>query len=313
MNALFQIPILVALAASPQTVDRVAAIVNGEVITLSDLVQRAGPDARSADPKLRAKALKEIFDLLVAEKLFAAQAQALGVEVSDQVVEASIEDFKRRNKIDDAMLDELLQREGMNREQLRQRFRRDLEAGQIMRLKVSSRVKVTDEDVRNYYQTNARLFGGEDELKVRHIFLPLSSSGGAAEDARVQAEGRKILARLAAGEDFAGLAREVSKGPSASDGGDLGWLKRGTLAPELDRAAFALAVGKTSGLVKTRNGYHILKVDERRIGGAKTFDEVKEEIRDRLTNEQVETFRNQYVADLRRDALIEIKMPELKD
>ncbi len=313
MNALFQLPLLVALAAAPPVVDRVAAIVNGEVITLSDLVQRAGPDGRSDDRKARAKALKDAFDLLVAEKLFAAQATALGVEVSDQVVDASIDDFKRRNKIDDTMLDELLQREGMTREQLRQRFRRDLEAGQIMRLKVSSRVKVTDEDVRNYYQTHARLFGGDDELKVRHIFLPLSAGAGPDEDARVQAEGRKVLARLASGEDFADLARKVSKGPSAPDGGDLGWLKRGTLAPELDRAAFALQPGKISGLVKARNGYHILKVDDRRVGGAKTFDEVKEEIRDRLTNEQVESFRNQYVADLRRDALIEIRMPELKD
>lgn len=313
MNALFQLPLLLALAAPAQVVDRVAAIVNGDVITLSELAQRAGPDYRQDDAKARAKALKAAFDLMVAEKLFAAQATALGVDVSDQVVDASIDDFKRRNKIDDAMLDDLLRREGMTRDGLRQRFRRDLEAGQIMRLKVSSRVKVTDEDVRNYYQTNAKLFGGEDELKVRHIFIPLAAGATPADEAKVRAQGEKILARVAAGQDFAALAREVSKGPSASEGGDLGWLRRGTLAPELDRAVFALQVGRTSGLVKTRTGYHVLKVDERRVGGAKTFDEVKEEIRDRLTNEQVDTFRSQYVADLRREALIEIKISELKD
>ena len=72
-------------------------------------------------------------------------------------------------------------------------------------------------------------------------------------------------------------------------------------------------IGDLLHLVKARAGFHILKVDERRTGGAKTFDEVKEEIRDRLTNEQVDTFRNQYVADLRRDALIEVRIPELKE
>lgn len=311
MNALLPSALLLALAAPAPVVDRVAAVVNGEVITLSELAQRAGSD-RLDDPKSRARALKTAFDLLVAEKLFAAQAAALGVDVSDQVVEASIEDFKRRNKIDDAMLDELLKREGLTRDGLRQRFRRDLEAGQIMRLKVSSRVKVTDEDIRNYYQTNEKLFGGEEELKVRHVFLPLAPGAGPAEEARVRAEGEKILARLASGQDFARVAREVSKGPSAPEGGDLGWLRRGTLSPELDRVAFGLGNGRISGLVKTRTGYHILKLDERRIGGGKGFDEVKEEIRDRLTNEQVDTFRNQYVAELRRDALIEIRVPELE-
>ncbi len=313
MNALFHAALLLSLSAPAQVVDRVAAIVNGEVITLSELAQRAGPEYQQEDPKARARALKNAFDLLVAEKLFATQATALGVDVSDQVVDASIDDFKRRNKLDDSTLDELLRREGLTRAELRLRFRRDLEAGQIMRLKVSSRVKVTDEDVRNYYQGNEKLFGGEEELKVRHVFLPLSAGAGAAEEARVRADGEKILGRLAKGEDFAKVAREVSKGPSAPDGGDLGWLRRGTLAPELDRAAFALQPGRISGLVKTRTGFHILKVDERRVGGGKTFDEVKEEIRDRLTNEQVDAFRSQYVAELRRDALIEVRIPELGD
>lgn len=313
MSPLLPAALLLALGAPAQVVDRVAAVVNGDVITLSELVQRAGPDAQRGDTATRAKALKETFDLYVAEKLFSAQATALGIDVSDSVVEAAIDDFKRRNKLDDAMLEELLRREGLTREGLRLRFRRDLEAGQIMRIKVSNRVKVTDEDVRNYYQTNEKLFGGEEEVKARHVFLPLPTGASASDEARVRAEGEKILARLAAGEDFAKVAREVSKGPSAPEGGDLGWLRRGTLTPELDRVAFNLGTGKISGLVRTRTGLHILKVDERRTGGAKTFDDVKEEIRDRLTNEQVDTFRNQYVAELRRDALIEVRIPELKD
>ncbi len=313
--------LLVPLAAAPRVVDRIAAIVNGESVTLSELVERAGPDYGRAEDmrpgeareQARAKALKAAFDGLVAEKLLRGQVAALGVEVSPAQVDAAIEDIKRRNHFTDRMLDEALASQGLDRPAFRTQVQRDLEAYQVLNVKVRSRVKVTDEDVRNYYQTNRELFGGDDEVKVRHIFLAVAAGAGAEEEARVRAAGRRILERLAAGEDFAKVAAEVSQGPSASEGGDLGWLRRGTVQPELERAAFALGAGGVSDLVKTRAGLHILKVEARRRGGARTFEEAKEEIRDRLANEQVEAFRNQYVAELRKDALIETRIPELKD
>jgi peptidyl-prolyl cis-trans isomerase SurA len=172
-------------------------------------------------------------------------------------------------------------------------------------------VKVSDEDLRNYYQTHAREFAAEEQVRIRHLFLAFPSGAGASEEAKVKAEGEKILARLAAGEDFAEVARQRSDGPGKAEGGDLGFVKKGALKAELDKAAFALAAGQVSGLVRTPSGYHILKAEDRRTGGAKPFDEVKEAIRDRLTSEQLETYRAQYVAELRKDAVIDVRIPEL--
>ncbi len=309
-----------APAPSRQVVDRVAALVNGEVVTLSDLTERAGAEwgrIERMEPgkdkdAARAAALKRVFDLLVAERLLQDQAKTLQLEVTDAQVDAAVNDIKTRNHFDDAQLDQALSEQGLTRSAFRAQIRRELETYQVLQYKVRGRVKVTDDDVRNYYQTHPGEFGGQTEVHVRHIFLPLPEGAPKAEEQKVFAVGDKVLERLRAGEDFAKVAREVSKGPSAADGGDLGWLRRGTIQKSLEDVAFKLEPGQISGLVHAGPGVHILKVEERRVGGGKKYEDVADEIKNRLFEEQVGTYRQQYIDELKRDALVEVKMPELK-
>lgn len=311
----------VALTAQPAVIDRIAATVNGDVVTLGELVERSGEEYRRAEvlpagaerDAARRKALRRAFDAVLVEKLLAAQAAELGLEATDAQIEAAIEDIKKRNGLDESRLDEALAQQGLDRASFRQQIRSNLETYNLLGYKVRNRVKVTDEDLRNYYQRHAAEFAGEEELHVRHIFLPLAEGAGAAEEAKVRAVGEKILQRLATGEDFAKVARETSKGPGAAEGGDLGWLRRGVVQKALEDAAFSLKAGQVSGLVRAGPGLHVLKIEERRLGGAKSFDEAKEELRERLSNEQLETYRAQYLEELKRDALVELRLPELKD
>ncbi|HEX9290142.1 MAG TPA: peptidylprolyl isomerase [Anaeromyxobacteraceae bacterium] len=321
---------LVALLAAPapappprgRVLDRVAATVNGDVITLLELEERAGPDLRRADAepagpsreKARAKALKAAFDAIVAERLFASQVAALGVEITEPEIDAVIDDVKRRNNLDDARLDEALAAQGMDRPAYRKAVKRDLESMRIVQLKIRSRVKVTDEDVKNYWQTHPQEFRAGEEVRVKHIFLALPQNASAQDVSRVQARAEKTVARLKAGEDFAEVAREVSQGPSAKDGGDLPWLRRGTVQPNLDKVAFSLAPGQVSDPIRTTSppGFHVVRLEEKRGGGPRPLDEVKEEIRDRLVNEQGDTYRGQFIAELRKDAVIDTKLAELK-
>ncbi len=316
--------VLVALTApEPQgrVLDRVAAVVNGEVVTLLELEERAGPDLRrvEAQPpspardRARARVLKEAFDGAVSERLFQAQVAALGVDVTDAEIDSVILDVKRRNGLDDERLDEALRAQGMDRAAYRKAVKRDLESMRLVQLKIRNKVKVTDEDVKNYWQTHPQEFRAGEEVRVRHIFIALPSDADAAQVARVDAIAAKALARVKAGEDFGKVAQEMSQGPSAREGGELGWLRRGTVQPDVEKVAFSLEPGQVSGLVRTKPGYQILKVEERRGGGPRPFEEVKDEVRDRLVNEQGDTYRTQYIAELRKDAVIEVKLPELKD
>ena len=198
------------------------------------------------------------------------------------------------------------------REALRERIRGQLQNFAVLQQKVGGRVKVSDQELENYYRSHPQEFQGEDEVRVRHIFLPVPEGAAPAEVRRAQAEGERLLARLRAGEDFAKLAREVSKGPTAETGGDLGWLKRGTFQKALEDAAFALAPGQLSPLVRVGQGFHLLQAVERRKANGRGFEDVKELIRDRLIGEQAERYRDQYVAELRREAVIDVRLPELQ-
>jgi peptidyl-prolyl cis-trans isomerase SurA len=321
LNVLLSLAAALSLAATaPRVLDRVAATVDGDVVTLSDLQERLGPewvridrmDPGKEKDETRAAALRRALDVLVAERLLARQAEALGLEVTEAQVDAAVQDIQTRNRFDDQQLAQALREQGLDRATFRDQVRRELQTYQVLQSKVRNRVKLSDADVRNYYQTHPQEFGGEPELHVRHIFLPLPEGASKADEEKVRAQGEKVLQRLQGGEDFAKVAREVSKGPSASDGGDLGWLRRGTIQKQLEDAAFALQKGQVSPLVRAGPGFHVLRVEDRRVGGGRSFEEAAEEIRLRLYEEQVGNYRQQYLDELKREAHVDVKLPELK-
>lgn len=322
MNTTLALPIVLSLLASSpgEIVDRVAATVDGDVVTLSDLVDRIGPEwarvealpAGAERDRERKELLRRAFDVLVAEKLLSQQAKALQLEVTDAQVDAALADIMSRNHLDEAGFARALAEQGLDRSSFRDQVRRELETYQVVNQKVRGRVRISDEDVRNYYQTHPQEFGGEDEVRVRHIFLPLREGASKEEEEKARALGQRVLERLAAGEDFAKVAKAVSKGPSAADGGELGWIRRGSIQKALEEAAFRLKPGEVSGLVRAGPGFHVVEVEERRVGGGRSLEEVTEEIRMRLYEEQVGTYRQQYIEELKRGAAIDPRIPELK-
>ena len=265
-----------------------------------------------ARDQARGKALRAAYEALLAERLVENEVKALGIEVTEAQIDGAIDDVKKRNNLSDDMLKQALAAEGMTVTAYRARLRKDFENHLLIAAKVQNRVKVTDDDVKGYYQSHLPEFSGEEQVKLRLILLQVPAGAPPEDDARVKATGETLLARLAAGEDFADLARQVSQGPGASSGGDLGWVKKGTMPIDLERVAFALATGQNSGLVRARTGWIILKADDRRASKAPPIDDVKEKIRERIGNEQAETYRKQYIDELKREAIIELKIPELE-
>lgn len=318
MNRLWVVLALVPFAARAELVDRVAAVVNREIIPLSEVMERASPELmrlQQAEPNaekraaLRQQILKAALDSLIGEKLLEAQIHDLNLDVSEAEIDLAIEDVKRSNGIDDAGFEKLLLGEGYSVSSYRTFMKKHLARMKLVNLKVRQKVKVSEEDMKAEYAKMLHADSGDAEVHARHLLVSVAPKATAeqVEAARQKAVALGEEARKA-GTDFAELAKKKSEGPSAADGGDLGWFRRGVMVAEFERAAFSLPVGGVSEPIRTKFGWHVIKVDERRAVAAKAFEEVKDQLKERLLKGQQERYTEQYVQELRAQALVEDKL-----
>lgn len=303
--------------ASAELVDKVAAVVNDDVIALSEVEQRAAPELNAAnqqrDPKVRAdqrsKALKSALDQLISEKLMEKEMDDLGITVTDQELELGIEDVQKQNNMDPASFEQALQTEGYTMAEYRDFMRKHLRRLKLVNLKVRGKVKMSDKDLQAEYDKYVRMEQADPEVHARHILVSVAANAS-KEQVDKAYQKAKALAEEARkpGVDFTALAKAKSEGPSKEDGGDLGFFRRGVMVPEFDKVAFSLPEGAVSEPVRSRFGWHVIKVEEKRLVGVKSFDEMKPELQDRLMKGQLEKYTEQYVKELKQKATIEVKI-----
>jgi peptidyl-prolyl cis-trans isomerase SurA len=314
--------LLSPVLASAELVDRIAATVNTELVTLGEVEQRAAPlleqvsrePAGSARDQARTDALRRALDDLIGEKLMDAELKGLNVEVTDAEVELAIEDVQKQNNMTDkAAFEQALAAQGFTGSAYRDFMKKQLSKVKLLNIKVKSKVKISDEDVKAEYGRMAHAESADPEIKARHIIILCPQS---APPDRVEATHKKALAVMeqarAPGADFEALARKLSEGAGAASGGDLGWFRRGTLATAFESVAFALKKGQVSEPVRTSFGWHVIKLEDTRQAAARPFDEVKEALREKLYREQVEKQTLAYIAELRRGAAVDVKIAELR-
>lgn len=309
--------VLFALPALAELVDRVAAVVNNDLIALSELQARAAPELarlqQEPDPTRRAELrevlMKRMLDGLIGEKLMDAQVRELNIEVTEAEVDLGVDDVKRQNNVDGAQFEQLLAQEGYTLPAFRAFMKKHLSKLKLVNLKVRSKVKVTDEDLKAEYAKVSRDEQLDFEVRARHLLVQVApkATPEQAEQARLKAVALMNEAKRP-GVDFAALAKAKSEGPSASDGGDLGFFKRGVMVAEFDKVAFGLPIDGISEPVRTKFGWHVIKVEERRAMPAKPYEELKDVLRERLTRQQLEKYTEQYVQELRAAATIDVKL-----
>jgi len=170
----------------------------------------------------------------------------------------------------------------------------------LIEKEILNKVKVKDEEVLEYYEQNKDSFTEKEQVHLYNILL------------ETEEEAQNILEQLKAGEDFSEIAIEKSTGPSAVQGGDLGYLTKGTIIPEIEEVVFALEVEELSEVIKTDFGFHILKITEKKPETVKTFEEVKEDIiQTLLPIKQKEAFEN-FLEELKGKTEIEINEEALQ-
>ena len=266
-------PPAAAPKSSAETLDGIAAVVNDDVILVSDVEEQlflflqqanARPDSSEIDTLRR-----QVLDQLINEKLVVAEAKKQGITVTDaelnRDVDAALDDARRRFP-NEAAFQEQLRKENMTEDRLKEKYRADLRRRGMMQKLVQKQIPhkpVTAAEAEAYFKANTAKFPkvpAECRLSVIQIPVEADSATTAAARAKAVAARKRILA----GEKFAKVAAEVSDDPnSARSGGDLGFFTRGTMEPALEAAAFGIKIGQLSDVVRTPYGWHVLETLER--------------------------------------------------
>jgi len=302
---------LVPCASRAETIERVVAKVNGQIITLSEFQSRQVAAAQGArvDPagvgaflrQNNAKILQDAID----EILILQKAEDAGIRAPAAWIDEAIEGIKKENRItSDEQMQEALAREGLTLAELRENIERGVLRRIVMQRDVQPKIEASEADVRaEYERVKATEFTKPATVTLQEILIPEDKGGIVLA--------RELAARARAGEDFQELARSYSTAPSRANGGDLGQLAQGDIHPDLEKVAFELSVGSVSDPLPVAGGYRLIRVVAKTTGSTTPFDAVKDRVRDRVMMTRFDKAYDDYVAELRKNAVVELRVREV--
>jgi peptidyl-prolyl cis-trans isomerase SurA len=295
----------------PQVIDGIAAVVNGEVITHSQVRNVSGPRERLLRANLRGEelqkqvkeareaALKDLIDRQLIVQAFREEKLAL----PDYFVEQRMNEIIRENFGGDrATFIKALQAQNYSLGEFKKMELEKIIVAAMRGKNVKPVVAISPTKVDEYYRKNREEFTSKEEVKLRMIMIPSRADRGNAAAQKALAE--EILGKLANGADFERMAQMYSEDTTRDVGGDWGWIERKTLAPQLEKVAFGLRAGKISNIVELGGNYYILRVDERRGGVTKPLAEVRAEIERKLQQDEAQRLQDNWLATLRQKAHI---------
>lgn len=258
--------------------NEVVASVEGEDITKDELYQ-----------KLVSQYGKDVLSMLIENKIIELESDKEKITISQKDIDDEYQIYAEAYGGEEG-LNSLLTQNGMNEADLKADIENYIKIEKLL----ESRIEITDEEIKTYFDENKESFNQPEQVKASHILVEDE------ETANVVAE------KLAAGEDFAELAKEYSTDTTnAESGGDLGFFGKGTMVEEFEKVAFSMDLGTVSDPVKTDYGYHIIKVTDKKEAKEAVLEDHKEEIKEMLFNEKVQTEYTNWIEEKRKEYEIE--------
>ena len=286
---------------------RIAAVVNDDVITTQDLIDRINLGIATSglpnDDATRQRLAPQVLRGFIDEKLQLQEAQRLGTDVTEPEIDQALATIAQRNRTTAPELLRYLAERGLNPRALREQLKAQIAWIKVVNREVRPKVVVTQEQIDLALRRGS---GPVDdrELQLSEILLPVYDRG---QEAKALEDARGLVATLRGGASFPAVARQVSAAGSAENGGDLGWVPVSAIVPDLRDQIAALQVGQVSEPIASAAGIHIFLVRDQRArtdGGAAD----RESVRLTLEQQQLERQASRYLRDLRRDAFVDVRI-----
>lgn len=341
----FQFPLLLiltgalflpAILSADAVVEEIIARVNNEIITKTEyarsrdqLKQEAQQqDATNAD-KIFGEKQRDVLRDLIDQQLLLQKGKDLGITGDTELVKRLDEMRKQMNLGTMEELEKAAEGQGVSYEEFKQNLRNQIITQRVIGQEVGSHLSLNKDDVKKFYDEHKAGMEQPEQIRLSEILVapkapkvPAPPAAGAdpsasapapnqadadAQLAAAQAKANDLLEQLHKGSAFEDLAKQNSDGPSAKDGGDLSYFKRGTLSKELEDKVFAMKAGDVSEVIRTKQGFVILKVTEHHAAGVPPLKDVEARIQDAIYMQKLQPALRAYLTKLREDAFIDIK------
>ncbi len=218
---------------------------------------------------------------LISEELVKQESDKAGIKITDADLEKEMADIKK-NFSSDEQFQAALTQYNMTLDKLKA----DMTVQAQLRKLLEPQVKVTDDDVKKYYDENLESLKTPEQVRASHILV------------KTKEEAETVLADLKKGGDFAAIAKEKSLDPGSKEqGGDLNFFSKGMMEEPFETAAFALKVGELSSVVETSNGFHVIKLTDHKDAATPTLDQKKDELHEKLVSEQISTLSSSWIQE----------------
>jgi len=292
-------------------IDKIVAVVNGEVITQREVAQYLFPLYEEYKKEYTGKNLEDkmleaedmVMNQLIQDKLILSEAKKAGIKAADDEIDERIQKLIKERFASEEKFREMLAIQNASLSEMRETVRNEIIKSKIVREKVGWKVVITPSEVRQYYDQHITEFVEPEKIEVLNIMV--RKKEGRTDEAKELI--KKIKALLDGGDDFQEVAKKYSEGPNANGGGSLGFVKRGDMMREIDDAIFALSPGGISDIVETPIGYHIFKVTEKLAARSKDFDSAKADIEETIYQKKIDKNLEKWLKELRENAYISIK------
>ncbi len=305
--------LMAAEISAAETVERIVAKVNGQIITLSQLelevrstLERLGPaptpeEEQTRLAQIRPETLNRMIDNLLV--LQVAEERGLRVparffeewkkNVMEQMKLTSEEEFVRQVEL-----------QGADVETIRKQFEESLLLQEVRRMEVDSKVSVSEPEIGERYREHIAEYTEPAKIRIREIVVKFD----AATEVDQGQKARRLLQEIRQGADFAEVARMHSESTSREAGGDLGTFDKGDLTEVLANAAFALAPGEVSEVIRMPAAFYIIRVEEKTEEKVKSLEEVRSAVADAIFQEKMNAQLEKYIQQLRERAIVEVKL-----
>ncbi len=305
-------PLPPPLTPNGTVVEDIVVRVNDQIISRSDVErseqQLATDGAQShASPAQLTQMQKDMLRDMIDQQLLLSRAKELGLNADADVIR-QLDDIRKRNNM--ASLDDLekaARSQGVSFEDFKAQIRNQILTQQVVRDEVGRKLQLTQSDEAKYYDEHKADFQQPEQIRLSEILVPLAENATPSQISQAEAKANGVKTEIMQGGNFAEIAKKVSGGPSAAQGGELGLFKRGALAKVLEDQTFDLKVGESTQPVRTRQGFVILQVTQHDIAGTAAMKDVESQIQEAIYMQQMQPKLREYLTKLRTQAYVDIQ------